>query len=677
LKNPHVGTKKNGKMLDKYKKIVYIVTMYVKKTKRKYKNKTYQNYMLVEAIHTKKGPRQKVICSLGDLHPRSAKEWLKLAHKVEDALVRQGNLFDNHYEDDPEVQQILNKIQSQSGFEHQHQQQAGQVKKKENINVNVNIDVDRDVEHDRTSDSDSDEIISVVADKVYTEKEREAGAVHAGIQFWHKLELDKILQDAGLNPRTRRLTCAMVMNRLISPKSERAMPNWIRNTALDDILGEDFSSLCEDALYRNLDRLYPKRAMIESALAENERTLFNLDHTIYLYDLTSTYFEGAALSNPKARRGYSRDKRPDCTQVVIGLVVNRDGFPLCHEIFAGNHLDRKTLGAMLDTLDARVGLSKGQTIVVDRGMSYDDNLEEIKSRGLNYIVATRQSERDQWLWQFEADEDYEPVIRSVSPNNLSQQKTRVNVKLKYPEDEDEVHVLCLSEGRKHKDRGIREKKEKKLLEDLRKLQKRIKEGKLKKEAKIGEAIGRLKERYPRVARYYKMEYNAEEKKFEVERDEERLSKAEKLDGSYLLKSNRKDLTAEEAWRIYSLLTRAENAFRNMKSPLEERPIFHQLGNRVDTHIFLCILAYHLLVAIEKTLLDKQVHTSWATVRDILSTHQISTVVLPTSDGSELRIRQASKPEPHHMKIYDLLGVDPNIIKPVKTWIKKKKNRNRD
>jgi transposase len=641
--------------------------MYVKKTQRKYKNKTYQNYMLVEAIHTQKGPRQKVICSLGDLHPRSAKDWLKLAHKVEDALVKQGNLFDKHYEDDPEVQQILNKIRFRFG----NQQQAREVKGKENINVDVDVDVDVDSD----SDSDSDEIISVVADKVYTEKEREAGAVHAGIQFWNKLNLDKILQDAGLNLRTRRLTCAMVMNRLISPKSEYAMPDWIRNTALEDILGEDFSSLCEDTLYRNLDRLYPNRAMIESALTENERTLFNLDHTIYLYDLTSTYFEGEALANPKARRGYSRDKRPDCPQVVIGLVVNRDGFPLCHEIFEGNRADRKSLGEMLDILTDRVGLRKGQSIVVDRGMSYDDNLEEIKCRDLNYIVATRQSERDQWLSEFEADEDYDEVIRPVSPNNLFQKKTRVNVKLKHLEDE--VHVLCLSEARKHKDRAIREKKEKKLLEDLKKLQKRIKEGRLKQETKIGEAIGRLKERYPRVARYYKLEYNAEEKKFEVERDEERLSRAEQLDGSYLLKSNRKDLTADEAWRVYSLLTRAENAFRNMKSPLAERPIFHQVERRVDTHIFLCILAYHLLVAMEKILLDKQVHTSWATVRDILSTHQISTVVLPTNNGSELRIRQASKPEPQHIEIYDLLGIDHKIIKPVKTWIKKKKYQNRD
>jgi transposase len=223
-------------------------------------------------------------------------------------------------------------------------------------------------------------------------------------------------------------------------------------------------------------------------------------------------------------------------------------------------------------------------------------------------------------------------------------------------------------------RSIRVNKEKKLLEDIKKLQKRIKDGRLKQEVKIGEAIGRLKERYPRVARYYKFDYNREEKRFQVECDEKRLKKAEQLDGSYLLRSNRDDLTAEEAWRIYSLLTRAENAFRNMKSPLAERPIFHQLERRVDTHIFLCLLAYHLLVAIEKMLLDKGVHTSWATVRDILTTHQISTVVLPTSDGSELRIRQASKPEPQHEEIYDYLEVTHKIIKPVKTWSRKYKYR---
>jgi transposase len=458
----------------------------------------------------------------------------------------------------------------------------------------------------------------------------------------------------------------MVMNRLIKPKSEHAMPGWIRGTALEDILGRDFSRLSHHTLYRNLDRLHPNREKIESALAEQERDLFNLDRSVLLYDVTSTYFEGQALGNEKAKRGYSRDKRPDCPQVLVGLVINRDGFPLAHEVLEGDRQDRKTLGEMLDLLDKRVGLKPGQTVVVDRGMSFDDNLEEIRSRKLRYIVAARQSERDQWLSEFEGAEEFEEVIRIPTVTNPFQKKSRVQVRMQRTEDE--THVLCLSDGRKEKDRAIRRKQEKKLFKDITKLQERIEKGRLKQETKIGEAVGRLKERYPRVARYYKMEYDAKEKKFRVERDDQKLEKARSLDGSYLLKTDREDLSAEEAWRIYTLLTRAEKAFRDMKSPLCERPIFHQISRRVETHIFLCVIAYHLLTVIEKTLLDQNVHTSWQTIRDMLSTHQISTVVLPTSDGSELHIRQDSVPEPEHVWLYDLLDI-PHRIVARKKWIK--------
>ena len=179
------------------------------------------------------------------------------------------------------------------------------------------------------------------------------------------------------------------------------MPGWIRSTALDDILGVDFNSLVEGPLYRNLDRLHPNRVAIEQALVKRERDLFNLDRTVFLYDLTSTYFEGKALRNPKAKRGYSRDKRPDCKQVVVGLVINRDGFPIAHEVFAGNVQDRQTLGTMLDLLAQRVGFVEGQTVVIDRGMAYPENLQEIKDRKLHYVVATRQSERDTWLDDFQ------------------------------------------------------------------------------------------------------------------------------------------------------------------------------------------------------------------------------------------------------------------------------------
>jgi hypothetical protein len=180
-----------------------------------------------------------------------------------------------------------------------------------------------------------------------------------GYQFWKRLGLEEILGGLEFPPRAIQLTCAMTLNRLVSPKSEHAMPDWIRSTAVGDLLGVDFAPLTDDPLYRNLDRLHPNRVSIETALAARERNLFNLDPTIFFYDLTSTYFEGQALANPKARRGYSRDKRPDCKQVVVGLAVGREGFPLAHEVYAGNTQDRQTLPSMLDSLEKRVGPTKG------------------------------------------------------------------------------------------------------------------------------------------------------------------------------------------------------------------------------------------------------------------------------------------------------------------------------
>jgi transposase len=615
---------------------VYCV-VFIRKNTRQYKGRTYVNYLLVESIRTEKGPRQRTVCSLGDLKPRPAEEWLQLADRIEDALVGQKRLLDH---DDPEVQRIVRKVKSRQD--------------------------DRGIEQ-RSQGEQAEDLIAVHVDRVSTEEHREAGPVFVGHQFWQRLGLDDILTSAGLSERTRLLTCAMTMNRLIAPRSEHAMPDWIRRTALGDILEVDFSELSEASLYRNLDTLHPERAVIESGLVERERNLFNLDNTIFLYDLTSTYFEGEAKLNRKAKRGYSRDKRPDCKQVVIGLVVNRDGFPVAHEVLEGNVQDRNTLGDILALLEKRVGLEAGQTVVVDRGMAFDDNLAQIRARNLHYIVASRQPERNQWLADFEDTDGFEEVIRQPSPLNPAQKKPEVKVKMR--KHGDEHHVLCTSSGRVEKDRAIREKHERRLLLDLDKLRKRIADRRLVDAAKVAEAIGRLKERYPRVARYYRMSHDKTRGEFSYRRDEEKYSKAKQLDGSYLLKTDRDDLSADDVWRIYNLLTRAENAFREMKSPLAERPIFHHLEHRVETHIFLCVLAYHLLVAIEKTLLDQGVHTSWATIRDTLSTHQVSTIVLPTDTGAILRVRKASTPEPHHQELYRLLSVSQQVMSPKKTWTK--------
>ena len=602
--------------------------MFARRTQRRYKGETYTNYVLVESVRTPKGPRQKVVCSLGDLSPRPREQWLELARKVEAALGGQKELGGAG---DAQVAEVVKRI----GRGRSRRKPGGAA-----------------------------DLISVHSDQVRTEEHRAAGPVHVGVQYWRKLGLEEILETVGFSARARVLTLAMTMNRLIHPCSEHAMPDWIRRSALADILGVDFHRLRHKALYRHLDRLHPKRQEIEAALAERERTLFNCDTTFFLYDLTSTYFEGQARLNPKAKRGYSRDHRPDCKQVVVGLVINGDGFPLAHEIFEGNVQDRTSLPSMLDRLDERVPLKPGQTVVVDRGMAYDENLAAIRSRQLHYLVAARHPERDRWLAEFEG-EGFQEVLRTPSPSNPGQKKPKVEVKLERCGAE--TYVLCRGAGRVEKDRAIRGKQEQRLLGDLGKLGARLEHGRLVKEQAIGEAIGRLKERYPRVARYYRMGYDAEHKQFVYQVDAEKHERAEKLDGTYLLRTDRPDLGAEEAWRLYILLTRAEDAFRDMKSPLSERPIFHHLARRVETHIFLCVLAYHLLVAVENTLLDKAVHTSWRTVREVLETHQVCTVVLPTDRGAVLRIRRGSTPEPEHRTLYELLGIPLEVMHPQRTW----------
>jgi len=602
--------------------------MYIRKTTRTYKDKTYVNHLLVESCQTPKGPRQRTICSLGSLEAAPAEDWLAIAHKLQSALQGQVSLPDAP----AEIEEFRQK--ARKGTKRAHA-------------------------------AVSNSAITVEPGRVDTEEMREAGPVHVGHQMWRQLGIDAILGRAGFSQRACTLTEAMTLNRLISPLSEHAMPDWIRRTALGDIVGEDFSALYDEKLYRNLDRLHPNREHIERELAEREKTLFNLDDTVYLYDLTSTYFEGQAKANPQAKRGYSRDKRGDCKQVVIGLVLDRDGFPKAHEVFDGNMPDKKSVNAMLDALEGRMGKRPGATVIVDRGMAFDENLEQIKGRGLHYLVAGLQPERNQWLDELENDDGWEEVVRKPSPRNPFQKKRRVEIKRQ--QKGDVVYILCRSEGREEKDRAIRETQEAKLLADLSRFQRSVAKGHLKDPNKVHQRIGRLMERYPRVARYYEITYESDHKNLSWKEFADKKAMAEKLDGSYVLKTDRHDLTADEIWRAYILLTRVEDAFRDIKSPLMERPIFHHLQNRTQTHIFLCVLAYHLLAAIEHRFLQAGIHTSWWTIRQQLSTHQVATIVLPTTDGRVLKIRKGSIPEPVHRDIYATLRIPSEVMKPVQTW----------
>jgi len=565
------------------------------------------------------------ICSLGTFAPAPAEDWRGLAHKLSAALGGQTTLVP-----DPVVDALAARARPA-----RRRARAG------------------------PAGADG---VAIHADQVRVENVREAGPVHVGHQLWQALTLDTILAEAGLSARARRLSEIMTLNRLVSPASEHAMPDWIRRTALGDMLGMDFRTLSDEALYRNLDRLHPQRAAIEQALAARERSLFNLDDTIYLYDLTSTYFEGQCPQNPQAKHGYSRDHRPDCKQVVVGLVLDRDGFPKAHEVFDGNRQDRTTVDEMLTALEQRTGRRGGATVVIDRGMAFAENLAQIRARAHHYLVAGRPPERHAHLDAFEDDTGWTEIVRTPSPRNPGQHKTRVAIKRAVTGDE--VHILCRSDGRRDKDQAIRDKHEQRFLRDLTKLQTRVAGGRLRAAAKIHEALGRLKERYARVARYYALAYDDATRAVTWTAQ---ADLAQQLDGTYLLRTDRQDLSDEEVWRLYMLLTRVEAAFRAMKSPLMERPIFHHLEHRVQTHIFLCVLAYHLLVAIEKRCLDQGVHTSWATLREQLSTHQVVTVVLPAANGQTLRLRTSSTPEAIHHEIYRTLQIPSEVMKPVRTW----------
>lgn len=601
--------------------------MFIKRTRKTLHGKIYQNHLLVESVATAQGPRHRVICSLGALAPAPREEWLALAHRLQAALAGQRTLLP-----DRKLTALIEKT----------------VKP-------------------RRAPRLAAEVVAVEAERIEVEEVRQAGPVHVGHQTWLKLGLEEVLASAGLKAAARCLTEVMVMNRLIAPASEHAMPAWVARSAASDLLQADLSALNDDHLYRHLDRLYPLREKIEAALVERERTLFNLEETFFLYDLTSTYFEGQAKSNPKAKRGYSRDHRPDCKQVLVGLVLDGEGFPKAHEVFEGNLLDHQSVETMLDRLEARVGRRGEATVVVDRGMAVKETLATIAARGYHYLVAARPAERMAYLEDFEDEAGWEEVKREASPRNPAQKKTRIQVKRRLAGNE--CHLLCKSTERVAKDRAIRESHEKRLLTDLNALKARVSEGRLVQAEKVFEAIGRLKERYPRVARYYEISYDPAQGALSSHENKIAKEKAQRLDGGYLIKTDRTDIGPDELWRTYMLLTRVENAFRDMKSPLMERPIFHQLQRRVETHIFLCVLAYHLLVCIERLFLDAGEHTSWETIRDTLSTHQVVTVVLPTDKGDVLKIRKGSTPEPAHKEIYRILGIPDLLMKPIKTWVR--------
>ena len=340
------------------------------------------------------------------------------------------------------------------------------------------------------------------------------------------------------------------------------------------------SAVTKDRLYRTLDRLLRAQEAIERDLKERLGTLFQLDYSLVLYDLTSTYFEGLAAENELARRGYSRDHRADCKQVVVALVVTGDGFPLAHRTFAGNTRDLKTVQSIVTEIETQFG--KSQRIwVMDRGMISDESLKFLAESGRRYLLATRRGE----LAEFQAKLGKEGWKRL--PKN-----PQVEVKLFKRHD---VHyLLARSRPRRKKERAIRRRQRRGLARDLKKLCDLIDKGKLKKRDKILERVGRLKGRFPKARPFLRANVTTTKRpRLEWSWDRAKYKQALAADGAYLLRSNEPGWTAREFWETYIQLTVVERAFRVLKSDLLLRPIWHHYSGRTRAHVMVCVLAYAL------------------------------------------------------------------------------------
>jgi len=591
--------------------------MYIRQAKIKRKNRTYTYHRLIESVRTSKGPRQRLVMSLGTLSvPKT--EWPLLASRIEEFLKRQESLPFGSYPVDELAREFAQKIERK------------QLRK-------------------QAKESLSGEVGEVYLEQTVADEVRELGPEYVGHSFWKRLGMDSILRECGFTEKQCGLSELQVVGRLVSPRSELGTVGWYGRTALSELMGGRLSGVNEDVLYRISDKLYKRREEIEVRLARRERELFSLDETIILYDLTSTYFEGLSLGNEKAAHGYSRDHRPDQKQVVVGLVLDREGFPKAHTVIKGNQMDAESLSGILDILDKRVE-EKRVSVVMDRGLATDKNLEMVRERGYTYIVATRQREREKWF--SEADGSQFAMLRE-------NERGEVDVEGQVRRVGDEVVVLCHSRKREQKDRAIRERFRGRFEEDAQRLKKRVESGRLKREEKIHQAIGRLRGRYSRVARYYKLELIEAKDggwEFHWAPREEDMQKDQGFDGMYVLRTNRLDLSEQEIWSLYVMLTRVENSFRYLKSVLGIRPIFHQKTHRVESHIFISLLAYHLLHSIERQLKQHGDSRSWPTIRDILSTHAVVTIIHKGTGGKVYKIRKPTKAEQEHEVIYKRLGL---------------------
>ena len=508
-------------------------------------------------------------------------------------------------------------------------------------------------------------IDGVIAGRVEHTKTTVLGPELVGWHIWNLLKMPACLEQLGFNEAQRKVAAASVINRLVDPVSEHALGGWMEGTALPELLGEDILGGGKDRFYRMSDKLLDCQREIESHLRYQQRRCFSIDRTVFLYDLTNTYFEGTCARNDKARRGKSKHKRNDCPQIVVGMVFDQNGFELAHEVFEGNRNDSTTLVEMIGKLEEMVreeadlfGESK-PVVIVDAGVATKKNLILLRKKGFHYLVNDSRQGRGRYRDALLQDSGFEKI-----PGRKDEACVKVRM-IKDDGDEGDVLVLCKSDRRRDKETAIRSKAEQRFLGALEGLAARVAKGKLKERTKIERGIGRILGKHTRVARFHSVALEENEKgnkesvcyKVTWQRDDEKYQAEDDLLGCYVLRTDQSGLSADQLWQLYMTLTRAEDGFRTLKSDLGLRPNRHHTEPRADGHVFITVLAYHLLHHILFSLSRQRDNRNWQSIRRVLETHCYTTMILPTEKDGVHRIRKASMPDEKQKTIYKALGVN--------------------
>lgn len=506
---------------------------------------------------------------------------------------------------------------------------------------------------DRPVPADALDAVSVVLSGMRLHRPRRFGDVWLGLTLWHELGLDRFWSDRLGSSRGSvewwKVLAILAVNRLIEPGSEFSVHRrWFVQTALDELLGVDFSAVSKDRLYRCLDRLLPHKEALFQHLMERWKTLFDTSFDILLYDLTSTYFEGGCAGIPKAKHGYSRDGRPDCRQVVVALVVTTDGFPLAYEVLPGNTSDRTTLGAFLTKVERLYGKAR-RVWLMDRGVPTEADLERMRSEGIGYLVGTPKAllEKMESSW---VDQPWEAVHEGM--------------RVKLVEQDGELYVLAQSADRQQKERAIRRRKAKALVHGLNRLKRTCRD-----RDRLLERLAVLRHAAGRVARFVKIRKPrpteaVTRETFVCTFDREAWRRADIRDGSYILRAQipwddwpaEADRQAPALWAWYMQLVQVEEAFRTLKSDLGLRPIFHQVEQRVEAHILVAFLGYCLSVTLRAKVRSS---APGLTPREILASLkmiQMIDVEFPTTDGRLLTLPRYTEPEPEQAMLLSVLNL---------------------